>query len=43
MLNLDIPKHWSNIPEYTDEPNSEVEPQMIVCPKCGHEFSVKHG
>ena len=38
---LDVPKGWTTPPEdeNQDEPESE-EPQIIICPKCKHEFSV---
>ena len=39
---LDIPKAWMGSEpeeENQDEPEPE-EPQIIICPKCSHEFSV---
>lgn len=38
---VDIPKHW-NLPP-PDPPPEDPEPEkpnIILCPKCGHEFSV---
>lgn len=38
---VDIPKHWSEPPPETLTENSEPEkPNIIICPKCQHEFSV---
>ncbi len=36
---VDIPKAWTAEEESQDEPEPE-EPQIIICPKCKHEFSV---
>lgn len=38
---VDIPKHWSEPPP--EIPNKDTEPEkpnIIICPKCQHEFSV---
>jgi hypothetical protein len=39
---VDIPKHWGASQGNEGEPpEQEIEkPQIIACPKCGHEFSV---
>jgi len=38
---VDIPKHWSSPPEDGPVEDPEPErPQIIICPKCEHEFSV---
>jgi hypothetical protein len=38
---VDIPKHWSEPPAETpsDDPAPE-KPNIIICPKCEHQFSV---
>ena len=38
---LDIPKAWTTPPEDENQDKPEPEkPQIIICPKCSHEFSV---
>ena len=36
---VDIPKAWTAEPEESESPEPE-EPQIIICPKCKHSFSV---
>lgn len=40
---VDIPKAWGNIPgeDLTNDLDPEPEePQIVICPKCKHEFSI---
>lgn len=38
---VDIPKAWSALPSETPTEDPELErPNIIICPKCQHEFSV---
>jgi len=38
---IDMPKAWEEpLPEEEEKQKEPEEPQVIVCPKCGHEFSV---
>ena len=38
---VDIPKAWGQEPSQPPEPPEEPEkPNIIICPKCNHEFSV---
>jgi len=38
---IDLPKAWMELPEEKEPPPEEPEqPQIIICPKCKHEFSV---
>jgi len=41
---VDIPKSWSNEPPEGPDGSSDEEPpekpQIIICPKCNHEFSI---
>ena len=38
---LDIPKAWTAEPEEESQDDPEPEkPQIIICPKCKHEFSI---
>lgn len=37
---VDIPKAWTAPPEEESEPSEPEEPQIIICPKCKHEFSI---
>ena len=40
---VDIPKHWNTTIPAEDEGGEDPEPEkptIILCPKCGHEFSV---
>ena len=38
---IDLPKAWMELPEEKEPPPEEQEqPQIIICPKCKHEFSV---
>jgi len=39
---VDIPKAWTAKSENENQDNSELEePQIIICPKCKYEFSIK--
>jgi ParB-like chromosome segregation protein Spo0J len=37
---VDIPRAWGDEPSNDDPDPDDVEPQIINCPKCGHEFSI---
>jgi len=38
---VDIPKAWEEpLPEEEEKQKEPEEPQVIICPKCGHEFSI---
>lgn len=39
---VDIPKSWNNLPtgETIEKDPAPEKPSIILCPKCGHEFSV---
>jgi hypothetical protein len=38
---VDMPKHWDTpLPETSAEDHEPEKPNIIICPKCQHEFSV---
>ena len=39
---VDIPKHWSNPPSESDtgKDTEPEKPDIIICPKCEHQFSI---